>query len=377
MMGGEELAQVAALAARFAQEQVAPLVGVEGRDGDLTALSDLLAQADELGLLASPQPNAPGHDYGVWGRACLDDGPAASLAMLEQLGRACAGVAACIHFAGLGAFELGVAFEPGGASDSPACRVAVACSRLKWPETDELVGGMFGQPGSEPLVLSAEGRLSGSCAFVHAAPATDVLLVCCDEPADLRVVIKADAAGAQRSELGQTTGLAACSVFSLQLDDVAVPSAQQLSPCSLEGYHTRLWLGLCAIAVGNAQGALQAAREYAGERYQGGQLIERHATVQLLLGAAESAIATSRACVLHHAQQASWPSRRQTAMLKVRVVADCAKAVSDCLQVFGGYGYMEDYRLEKRLRDALTLKSMCGRNDELLMRIATSSKEVA
>lgn len=369
MTGGEELAQVAALAARFAQEQVAPLVGVEGRDGELDALSALLAQADELGLLASPDPNAAGHEFGVWGRACLDDGPAASLAMLERLGCACAGVAACLHFAGLGALEL-------AGCDWPARRVAVASSCLQWPGTDEQVGGMVGQPGSMPLVVSPDGRLNGTCAFVHAAPDTDTLLVFCDEPAGQRVVLNLDATGVQRSELGQTTGLAACTVFGLKLEEVAVPSAQQLAPCSLEGYQARLWLGLCAIAVGNARGALLAACDYAGQRYQGGQLIENHATVQLLLGAAEAAIATSHASVLHHASQADWPSRRQAAMLKVRVVAECANAVSDCLQVFGGYGYMEDYRLEKRLRDALTLKSMCGRSDELLMRIATS-KEVA
>jgi len=51
--------------------------------------------------------------------------------------------------------------------------------------------------------------------------------------------------------------------------------------------------------------------------------------------------------------------------------------VNDSLQVLGGYGYMEDYRLEKRLRDALTLRSAAGRADDLLRLVATSAGEEA
>jgi len=53
--------------------------------------------------------------------------------------------------------------------------------------------------------------------------------------------------------------------------------------------------------------------------------------------------------------------------LKLAVTTDCCRAVSDLLQVLGGYGYMEDYRLEKRLRDAMTLKTMSVRPDDLRM----------
>jgi len=68
---------------------------------------------------------------------------------------------------------------------------------------------------------------------------------------------------------------------------------------------------------------------------------------------------------------------RSAAMLKVRVLEDCFQAVNDSLQVLGGYGYMEDYRLEKRLRDALTLRSAAGRADDLLRLVATSAGEEA
>jgi alkylation response protein AidB-like acyl-CoA dehydrogenase len=50
---------------------------------------------------------------------------------------------------------------------------------------------------------------------------------------------------------------------------------------------------------------------------------------------------------------------------RLAVVEHAHRAVTDCLQTLGGYGYMEDYRLEKRLRDVSTLKSLHGPPDQL------------
>jgi alkylation response protein AidB-like acyl-CoA dehydrogenase len=50
---------------------------------------------------------------------------------------------------------------------------------------------------------------------------------------------------------------------------------------------------------------------------------------------------------------------------RLAVVEHAARAVTDCLQTLGGYGYTEDYGLEKRLRDLSTLKSLHGPPDQL------------
>ena len=50
---------------------------------------------------------------------------------------------------------------------------------------------------------------------------------------------------------------------------------------------------------------------------------------------------------------------------RLAVVEHAFRAVTDCLQTLGGYGYMEDYRLEKRLRDVSTLKGLHGAPDQL------------
>jgi len=128
----------------------------------------------------------------------------------------------------------------------------------------------------------------------------------------------------------------------------------------------RHWLGLAAIAVGNARGALDAARRYTAERYQGGGQIETHPAVRILLGDAASRVEACAAHVCGAGDMDTEDDRavRRAAAVKLRATVDCCQAVTDCLQVLGGYGYMEEFRLEKRLRDALTLKTTAPRPDD-------------
>ena len=65
------------------------------------------------------------------------------------------------------------------------------------------------------------------------------------------------------------------------------------------------------------------------------------------------------------------------AAIKLCLAQEGFQAVTDCLQVFGGYGYMEEYRMEKRLRDALTLKSLGPRPDDLRLLCGDAAREEA
>jgi alkylation response protein AidB-like acyl-CoA dehydrogenase len=369
MLDAERAAMVAA-ARRFATEVVAKMVGTEQRDGALADLDSVLAQAEELGLIASAIPDAPGHSYGVWGADCREQGAAPSLLMLEQIAMACAGVAGCAHFAGLGALALH------GASH-PTKRAAVAIANELWRRggDGETAGPV--EPAARLSEQDGVWALTGRCGFVHAPPDVEAVVVYgADEQGTRQAVVPMDAAGLTSDELGPRIGLAACRLLDLSFDGVVVQPPHGLDGESAADLIARLWLGLCAIAIGNAEGALQSARRYAGERRQGGRLIADHAAVQLLLGGAEAQIWTTRGS-LYHAVSTNPVALRRAAMLKTRVTTECAQAVSDCLQVLGGYGYLEDYRLEKRLRDALTLKSMAGRPNDLLCHIARSAREEA
>lgn len=371
-MDPSDVAAFTAAARRFADEVIAPTMGV-GRDGDLAKLDRVLTAAEEAGFLASARPKSPGYDYGAWGRAALEDGPAASLAVLEELATACAGVAACVHFAGLGGSELR------GAKRRPA-RASVAICGAQQLEVQEtglpaLLDAWLG-PDVKLAKNGRTARLTGRKPFVYAGPDCEGFVVYARGEGDrwARVWVPADAKGLEQVEVGLRMGLAACQVTHLELCDVAVRASDELPEADPAQCLGRLWLGLCAIAIGNGRGALRVAHRYAAERRQGGGLIREHAAVQLLLGGAESRLAAGGAALRQVASRREVDTRL-AAMLKARLTLECAQAVTDCLQVLGGYGYMEDYRLEKRLRDALTLKSMAGRPDDLLRLAATTGSE--
>jgi alkylation response protein AidB-like acyl-CoA dehydrogenase len=113
--------------------------------------------------------------------------------------------------------------------------------------------------------------------------------------------------------------------------------------------------GIAAQAVGIAQGALDAAVAYAKERRQFGQRIGDFQMVQALLADMDARIEAARqltykACV---EVEAGAPDASRWASVAKLVAGDMAMAVtSDAVQVFGGYGYTDDFPVERMMRDA-------------------------
>ena len=357
---------------RFASREVAAMVGTEGRDGDLSRVPDLLEEADRIGLLASADPGSSGHEFGVWGR---DSDVLDSVLMLVELARACAGFAVLVHFCGLAAGEL---YDSG----LTPRRAAVALFEDGWRLTGRGISDPAAPPQRIRTVLDGDGSggfvIAGEKSFVFGPIDVDGYVVyAADGDRWARVFVPADARGLTVEDVGLRTGLAACPCVRLKLDGVSVSGADVLPARDPSGFLCRLWIGLAAVALGNAESALDSACGYAGDRYQGCGEIRLHGAVRLLLGDAGSRATAGRAALLSMAGslQADLDRRRTDALVaaasaKLRIVSDCLQAVTDCLQVLGGYGYMEDFRMEKRLRDALTLQSMCTRPDDLRLLIS-------
>jgi alkylation response protein AidB-like acyl-CoA dehydrogenase len=344
---------LARTASDFCARHVAPMVAAEGRDGDLERLGVLIDEAEAVGLMATPDPDSQGHEYGVWGTACLDEGSRASLAMLEEVATVCAGVAGCLHASGLGALEM-------AGSELRPRRVAVALLGDGWRF---LEAGRDRPSEHAATIRDRQGGVAdvGTKAFVHAVPGWDGCVVYgAGEVGWQRAFVRRDDAGVEVVPAARTMGLAAVETFELTFAGAAVRREHRLTPGSPRSYLTRHLLGLAAVAVGNARGAVAAAREYAEQRFQGGDQIEGHAAVQALIGDALSRVEAGAAFLQRAAEEdvGSAVALSVAAAAKLRCTVDCCQAVTDSLQVFGGYGYMEDYRLEKRLRDAITLKSM-------------------
>jgi len=162
-------------------------------------------------------------------------------------------------------------------------------------------------------------------------------------------------------------GLRAAQIVEVTFEEVVVPASQCLplfkpSNRAFVVLYSYWFAGLSSIANGIARGALDEAWRYAGQRYQGGSLIVEHPAVRALLTDSEVRVAVVNDMIAQFARECSneLDFLRGALKLKLFGISQSAQVVTDSLQVFGGYGYMEDYRMEKRLRDVQTLKSLGG-----------------
>jgi len=123
--------------------------------------------------------------------------------------------------------------------------------------------------------------------------------------------------------------------------------------------------GIAAQGVGLAQGALDAAVEYARERETFGKPIISHQAVQHMLADMATEIEAARALTYLAAKVADNNTKDLTkvsAMCKLFATDVAMRVATDVVQIFGGYGYMRDYPVEKMMRDAKILQIYEGTN---------------
>ncbi|MFJ2836738.1 acyl-CoA dehydrogenase family protein [Nocardia sp. NPDC087230] len=175
-------------------------------------------------------------------------------------------------------------------------------------------------------------------------------------------LVPTDAPGFGRTEIKGKLGLRGQATAELVLDGVRVPDALRLGE---EGQGFRIAMaaldkgrmGVAAGCVGLARACLEAAVRYAGEREQFGKPIAGYQLVQELL--ADIAVETEAARLL------AWraadlvdrgePFGTAASMAKLFASEAAVKAANNAIQVFGGYGYIDEYPVAKYLRDARVL----------------------
>lgn len=237
-------------------------------------------------------------------------------------------------------------------------------------------GLVTGSPLRATRRTGGDWRMDGSLPFAWGAGCADeVLLAAKTERGGIFARVPLDAAGLVVGDPDDRIGLRACPSATLTLDGVAVvPFAVHADAAEFEGAvadaRADAFVLAGAIACGNARGALRRAMQYARERYQGGSIIIEHTLVQGLLGkqladlrAAEALVATALA-------------RGGDDRLLARVVATRhgESVCLDAMQVFGGYGYMRDYGVEKHLRDAKMLCLVGGGNERVLQSVVAAHR---
>lgn len=133
--------------------------------------------------------------------------------------------------------------------------------------------------------------------------------------------------------------------------------------------------GVAAQAVGIAQGALDLTVEYAKERKQFGKSITGFQGIQFMLADMATEIEAARALIYSVARMIDSGNKKvakESAMSKLYASDVAMRVTTDCVQIYGGYGYMKDYPIEKYMRDAKITQIYEGTNQIQREIIATN-----
>ena len=145
----------------------------------------------------------------------------------------------------------------------------------------------------------------------------------------------------------------------LHFDNAIVPKENMLGPRgagfvnflkTLDGGR----IGIAALSLGIAEGAYEAARDYAGTRKQFGRFIGSFQGVSFKLAdmATEIEAGTHLLYAAARLKQAGKPFKKEAAMAKLYCSELAMRATTQAVQIFGGYGYTADYPVERMMRDA-------------------------
>ncbi|MEO7745916.1 MAG: acyl-CoA dehydrogenase family protein [Actinomycetota bacterium] len=123
-------------------------------------------------------------------------------------------------------------------------------------------------------------------------------------------------------------------------------------------------LGIAAVAVGLAQGALDDAVAYAKQRQTFGRRIIDHQGLGFVLADMAAAVDSARATYLDAARRrdAGRPYSRHASVAKLVATDAAMKVTTDAVQVLGGYGYTRDFPLERYMREAKIMQIFEGTN---------------
>ncbi len=136
-------------------------------------------------------------------------------------------------------------------------------------------------------------------------------------------------------------------------------------------------IGIAAQALGMARAAYEAALAYAGEREAFGQKIIAHQAVAFRLADMATALAAAEGLILAAASRRDdgLPCLKEAAMAKLFASEMAERVCSDAIQIHGGYGYLEDFPVERIYRDVRVCQIYEGTSD--IQRLVISRQVLA
>lgn len=183
-------------------------------------------------------------------------------------------------------------------------------------------------------------------------------------------IVPTDSAGYVVARIEDKLGQHASDTAQIAFENCRVPAANLLGPEGM-GYRIALSnleggrIGIAAQSVGMARAAFEAALKYAHERVSFGKPIIEHQAVNFRLADMATQIEVARQMVLHAAvlRDAGLPCLKEASMAKLFASEMAEKVCSDAIQLHGGYGYVNDFPVERIYRDVRVAQIYEGASD--------------
>jgi acyl-CoA dehydrogenase len=341
------------MARDFAQAEIIPVAAQYDRSGEFP--HEIVKKAFQAGLVYGPIPEK----YGGGGLGAVDQ-----LLIAEELSAGCAGISTAIAINSLAAIPL----VNHGSTEQKERYLGSACREEKLMAlcvTEPGTGSDVSALSTSARRLNGEYLLNGSKCFITNGGVADYYIVFATVDRSLghrgitAFVVPREADGVSVGKKEDKMGQRAADTTDVIFDEVVVPAADRIGE---EGEGFRIIMqtfnqsrpGVAASAVGLARSALDQALDYALEREQFGVPIFMHQSIMFMLADMVRDIAAGRLL----AWQAAWKGEQgldnstEAAMAKVFCGDMVMRVTTDAVQVYGGYGYVKDYPVEKLMRDA-------------------------
>jgi short-chain 2-methylacyl-CoA dehydrogenase len=371
----QDLEDLRSTVEQFAHDVIAPVIGDHYRDH--TFPYEIVKQMGDMGLFGLPFAEAYGGMGGDYFALCI---------ALEELARVDSSVAITVE----AAVSLGA---------MPIYRFGTEEQKQKWlPRlaSGEMLGG-FGltEPGSgsDASGMRTTARLdgdewviNGSKAFItnSGTDITGLVTVACvtgtkdnGRPEISAIIVPSGTPGFTVEPAYSKVGWNASDTHGLTFQDVRVPAANLLGEQG-RGYAQFLQIldegriAIAALATGLAQGCVDESVRYAQEREAFGHPIGHYQSVAFMIADMELRAHTSRLAYYDAGSRmlAGEPFKKQAAIAKLHSSDAAMENSRWATQIFGGYGFMNEYPVGRFYRDAKVLEIGEGTNEVQRMLIA-------
>ena len=354
-----------ARAREVAEKAVRPVAAELDRSGEYPwSVIEALREADLMGIWI---PEA----YGGQGAGVLD-----MCVVVEELSRACGGVGVAYAVNALGSFPIVL-----GGTEEQKERWLPLIARgeklIAFGLSEKASGSDAGSLRARAVSDGGGYVINGDKKWTTNANAAEVYTVYAStnpergtRGASAFIVEK----GAEGFEIGKREdlmGIRCVPVHELHFRDCRVGSDSLMGGKEGIGFANAMMTldrarpGVAAQAVGLAQGALEWAIRYTGERQQFGQSVMSFQAIQFMLADMAIQVEAARQLVYTAARalDAGVPNvSKLAAMCKVMATDTAMRVTTDAVQLFGGYGYCKDYPIEKYMRDAKITQIYEGTN---------------